>query len=354
MTDIRTLMDACFQRGASDLHLAVGRCPVLRVRGGLMELGGRALTPQDIEGMVDHILPERCREELERMGTTDFGYAHEDKCRFRVSVLRQKGVLGIVMRLIPHKLLSFEQIGLPESVRELLTLHRGLVLVTGPTGSGKTTTLATMIDWINRNRDVHIVTIEDPIEYYHTHQKAQVTQREVGADVPSFAEAMRRVLRQDPDVILLGEMRDLETTSAAISAAETGHLVLGTLHTTGSARTVDRIIDQYPTDQQEQIRSQLAVALVAVISQLLIPTADGEGRVAAFEVMISNAAIENHIRKCETFKIPSVIQTGRRAGMMLLDDSLLDLYRAGRITREDALERAFDRERLAMRMGGGA
>ena len=243
---------------------------------------------------------------------------------------------------------------LPDSVHKLLEMHRGLVLVTGPTGSGKTTTLATMIDWINQNRDVHIITIEDPIEYYHEHRQAVITQREVGTDVISFGEAMRRSLREDPDVILLGEMRDLETTSAAITAAETGHLVFGTLHTTGSARTVDRIIDQYPTEQQEQIRSQLAVALVAVISQVLVPTADGKGRVAAFEVMLSNPAIENHIRKKETFKIPSVIQTGRRAGNLLLDDSLLDLYRSGRITKDAMLERAFDRKMILTRLGEGA
>ena len=258
------------------------------------------------------------------------------------------------MRLIPSKLLSFEQIGLPESVRHMLTLHRGLVLVTGPTGSGKTTTLATMIDWINQNRDVHIITIEDPIEFYHSSRKAHITQREVGSDVPTFAEAMRRALRQDPDVILLGEMRDLDTTSAAITAAETGHLVFGTLHTTGSARTVDRVIDQYPTNQQEQIRAQLAVAMVGVVSQILVPTADGKGRVAAFEVMLMNPAIENHIRKCETFKIPSVLQTSRRAGMVLLDDSLLELYRSGKITRDCALEHSFDRKSLEARLGGGA
>ena len=257
------------------------------------------------------------------------------------------------MRQIPQKLLSFDQIGLPESVQDLLNLHRGLILVTGPTGSGKTTTLATMIDWINQNRDVHIITIEDPVEYYHSHQKSMVTQREVGTDVTSFAEAMRRALRQDPDVILLGEMRDLETTSAAITAAETGHLVFGTLHTTGASRTVDRIIDQYPKEQQEQIRSQLAQSLVAVVSQILVPTPDG-GRAAAFEVMLANPAIENHIRKCETFKIGSVIQTSRRQGMMLMDDSLLDLYREGRIDQETALERAFDENALAQRMGGGA
>ena len=352
--DIFSLMDACFDRGASDLHLSVERPPVLRVNGGLLELDGPTLTAEDIESMVGQFVPERNAAELREAGTTDFGYAHGDKCRFRVSVLTQKGSRGIVMRLIPHKLLSFEQIGLPEAVQNLLTLHRGLILVTGPTGSGKTTTLATMIDWINRSRDVHIVTIEDPIEYYHHHVKAQITQREVGTDVPTFSEAMRRVLRQDPDVVLLGEMRDLETTSAAISAAETGHLVFGTLHTTGSARTVDRIIDQYPTDQQEQIRSQLSVALVAVVSQILVPTADGHGRAAAFEVMITTPAIENHIRKCETFKIPSVIQTSRRAGMSLLDDSLIDLYRSGRIDKETLTTRCFDRKGVEQRLGGGA
>ncbi|MBK8977954.1 MAG: type IV pilus twitching motility protein PilT [Planctomycetes bacterium] len=355
MHDILALMDACHERGASDLHLSEGRAPVLRINGHLVEIEGQArLTGEDLERMVHEITPERNRRELEEVGSSDFGIAHRDMCRFRVSVFTQRGTRASVMRRIPDRMLSFEQIGLPAAVRDLLTMHRGLVLVTGPTGSGKTTTLATMLDWINRNRDVHIITIEDPIEFVHAHKKSQVTQREVGTDVASFGEAMRRALRQDPDVILLGEMRDLETTSAAITAAETGHLVFGTLHTTGAARTVDRIIDQYPTEQQEQIRAQLAVALVAVISQILVPNVDESGRVAAFEVMICNAAIENHIRKTETFKIPSVIQTSRRQGMMLLDDSLLELYRAGRIAREAALERAFDAKALEQKMGGGA
>ncbi|MBM3974907.1 MAG: PilT/PilU family type 4a pilus ATPase [Planctomycetes bacterium] len=351
--DVFALMDEAHSRGASDLHLSVGRRPVLRLSGSLVEIGDGPLAGADTEAMAKAIAPARNWEELQKVGTTDFGYAHGNKCRFRISILTQKGVRGIVMRQIPQKLLTFEQIGLPETVVNLLSLHRGLVLVTGPTGSGKTTTLATMIDWINRNRDAHIITIEDPVEYYHTHKKSQVTQREVGTDVPTFAEAMRRALRQDPDVVLLGEMRDLETTSAAITAAETGHLVFGTLHTTGAARTVDRIIDQYPRESQEQIRSQLAQSLVAVISQILMPAASG-GRVAAFEIMLSNPAIENHIRKCETFKIPSVLQTSRRQGMVLMDDFLLDLWREGRVTKEEALERSFDRKALLVRMGEAA
>ncbi len=351
--DIHRLMDLAFEKGASDLHLSVGRRPVLRIGGHLVEIGDAPLQPADTEAMARAISPDRNWEELQKGGTTDFGFAHQDKCRFRVSVLTQKGSRGLVMRQISQKLLSFDQIGLPDNVRELLKLHRGLVLVTGPTGSGKTTTLATMLDWVIKQRDVHVVTIEDPIEFYHRHAKAQVTQREVGTDVTTFAEAMRRVLRQDPDVILLGEMRDLDTTSAAITAAETGHLVFGTLHTTGAARTVDRVIDQYPKEQQEQIRSQLSLSLVAVISQILIPAAGG-GRVAAFEVMLNNPAIENHIRKSETFKIPSVIQTSRRQGMVLMDDFLLDLYREGRVTKETALEHCFDRKTMVVRVGGGA
>ncbi len=342
LSDIRKLMDRAVETGASDLHLSVGRAPVLRMHGELVEIGEEKLTKEDTERLVRQIAPEQNLDELNEVGTTDFGYAHEDKARFRVSALKQKGCTGLVMRQIPSQLLTFEQIGLPTSVHELLTRPRGLVLVTGPTGSGKTTTLATMIDWINANRHCHIVTIEDPIEYYHDHKMAQITQREVGVDVPDFPEAMRRVLRQDPDVILLGEMRDLETTSAAITAAETGHLVFGTLHTTGSARTVDRIIDQYPTNQQEQIRAQLAVSIVAVVSQVLLPTSDQKGRVAAFEVMIMNSAIENHIRKGETYKIRSAIETGRRQGMQLMDEHLKQLGQNGLIQPITAIQAAQD------------
>ncbi|MBI3820068.1 MAG: PilT/PilU family type 4a pilus ATPase [Planctomycetes bacterium] len=338
--DPKQLLQLTIDQKASDLHMSVGRPPTLRVKGNLVNVGDKALVRGDVDVFVRSITPDRNWKELEEIGTTDFGLAHTTGDRFRVSICKERGEPRAVMRLIPTRLLSFDEIGLPETVKDLLIRPRGLVLVTGPTGSGKTTTLATMIDWINRTQDNHIITIEDPIEYYHTHKKSIVTQREVGTDVPTFGEAMRRVLRQDPDVILLGEMRDLETISAAITAAETGHLVFGTLHTTGAARTVDRIIDAYPTNQQEQVRAQLSVAILAVISQVLMPRADTSGPIAGFEVLLTNSAVENHIRKNETFKIPSVIQTNRRLGMILLDDFLLELVRKGQITRQTALEYA--------------
>jgi twitching motility protein PilT len=238
----------------------------------------------------------------------------------------------MVLRQIPNKLLSFDQIGLPETVKRLLDRPRGLILVTGPTGSGKTTTLATMIDYINTNNDCHIITVEDPIEYYHSHKKSIVTQRELHNDVPSFSEGLRRALRQDPDVILVGEMRDLETIGSAITAAETGHLVFGTLHTTGATRTVDRIVDAFPTNQQEQVRAQLAVSIISIISQAIMPKVGG-GLIAAFEIMVSTSAVENLIREAKTYQLNSVIQTGKKEGMILLDDYLWDLYMSQKITR---------------------
>ena len=338
MASAQQLLDACIQRGASDLHVTVGRPPVLRVHGRLVDLEGHATNqPADTEAFVKAIAPERSWKEASEVGSADFALAHADGSRFRVSIYRQRGHWGAACRLIPSKLLSLEEIGLPEVVKELVTRPRGLLLVTGPTGSGKTTTLASMLHYINQNYDRHIVTIEDPVEYYHVHDKSVIMQRELHVDVPSFAEGMRRALRQDPNVILLGEMRDLETISAAITAAETGHLVLATLHTTGAARTVDRIIDAFPTEAQEQIRAQLSVSLIAVISQVLLPKVGGKGRVAAFEIMLMTPAIENHIRKNETFKIPSAIQTSRRMGMVLLDDHLAELFKAGKIDRETAL-----------------
>jgi len=342
-------MSLAVQDGASDLHLNPGRPPVLRINGALVSIGTEPLADEDAAALARELCDDEHWKEVEAVGTTDFGLAHEDGNRFRISVMRQRGRLSAVLRLIPSKLLTFEEIGLPEAVLPLLRRPRGLVLVTGPTGSGKTTTLATMIDWINQNLDRHIITIEDPIEYFHTHARGLVTQRELGRDVPDFPEAMRRALRQDPDVILLGEMRDLDTISAAITAAETGHLVFGTLHTTGSARTVNRIIDVFPANQQEQIRAQLSVSLVAVVSQVLLPKKGG-GRVAAFEVMLMTPAISNLIRKNETNKIPSTIQTSRRLGMITLDDYLLDLVKRDLIEPETALDAAQDRADLEARL----
>jgi twitching motility protein PilT len=348
---IEDLMGVCAERSASDLHLTVGRPPVFRLGGRLKSLDSEPLTAADTESLAMSLMPDRLRHEFDEKGTVDFGYAFGDKARFRVSILKQKGSIGMVMRLIPSRLLTFEQIGLADHIKDMLVKPRGLILVTGPTGSGKTTTLATMIDYINQHHDRHIITVEDPIEYYHDHKKSVITQREIGTDVPSFEEAMRRALRQDPDIILLGEMRDLETISTAITAAETGHLVLGTLHTTGAARTVDRIIDSFPNEQQEQVRAQLAGGLLSVISQVLMPREDKQGVVAGFEVMINTPSIENHIRKGESFKIYSDIQTGKRRGMQLLDDHLYQLYKDGYISDESALAMAQKVDDLSDKIG---
>ncbi|MEZ6005721.1 MAG: PilT/PilU family type 4a pilus ATPase [Planctomycetota bacterium] len=347
---IEDWMQLAIDRGASDLHLQAGREPAARIDGHLVSLGDATLTQADTEALCRSLCNEKHWREVEEVGTTDLGMAHSSGTRFRVSVLRGKGRYAAVLRLIPQKLLPLDTIGLPAAVQELLRRPRGLILVTGPTGSGKTTTLASMVDWINTEQDRHIITIEDPIEYYHEHKRGIVTQREVGVDVPDFEEAMRRALRQDPDVILLGEMRDLETISAAITAAETGHLVFGTLHTTGSARTVNRIIDAFPGNQQEQIRAQLSVSLLSVVSQVLMPRAGGKGRVAGFEVMINTPAIGNLIRKNETNKIPSTIQTSKRLGMQTLDDHLWELASTGAIDRRTAIDFAQDPKDLEARL----
>jgi twitching motility protein PilT len=268
------LLDICFERDASDIHIVPNEPATLRLHGRLVRLEEYGeLSPADTERLFREVAPPRAIHELERVRTADFGYTHP-KARFRVAAYYEKGSIAINFRLIPYRLRSFEEIGLPESVKRLLHLPRGLVLVTGPTGSGKTTTLATMIDYINENRETHIVTVEDPIEYFHSAKKSVISQREVGVDVPSFDEGVIRAMRMDPDVILVGEMRDLKTIQAAITAAETGHLVFATVHTTGAARTVERIVDVFPHEQQEQIRVQLSTNLVAIISQLLLPRAD--------------------------------------------------------------------------------
>jgi len=344
--DISRLLDAVVKYDASDLHLAVGKPPTLRVRGEMRNLGSTTLTPEDTTALMKSITPERIQQQLGEHGGGDFGFAFGEVARFRVSVFKQKGVVGVVLRLIPSKLRSFEEIGLPPVIKDLCLRPRGLVLVTGPTGSGKTTTLATMIDFINTERPDHIITIEDPIEYFHKHKRCNVTQRELGVDVPSFPEALKRALRQDPDVILVGEMRDLDTIATAITAAETGHLVFATLHTTGSAETINRIVDAFPTNQQAQIRTQLAATLIAVISQELMPTADGKGRTAAFELMFVNDPIKALIRKGETFKINSHIQTAGKEGMILLDEFLFNLWTVQKITYNEMMRRSQEPEML--------
>jgi len=318
----------------------VGRPPVLRIDGRLRSLETKVLEPNDTVALMKSITPERNQQELQEEGGTDFGFAFGDKARFRVAIFRQKGNITVVLRLIPSKILTFEEIGLPKICAALCRRPRGMFLVTGPTGSGKTTTLATMIDYINQSFDRHIVTVEDPIEYYHNHKKSIINQREVGIDVPSFAEALRRVLRQDPDVILVGELRDLETIESAIRAAETGHLVFSTLHTTSAAGTITRIIDIFPVNQQEQIRTQLSINLMAVLSQILCPLATGKGRMAAYEFMVVTPAISNLIRENKSYRIDSSIQTGKKLGMQLLDDHLWQIYDKGKITLEEMLDKA--------------
>ncbi len=334
------LLSACVSQGASDLHIVVGRPPVLRIDGSLRSLETKVLEPDDTTALMKSITPDKNQQELQEEGGTDYGFAYGDQARFRVSVFRQKGVLSIVLRRIPTNIMTFEEIGLPKICAALCRRPRGMFLVTGPTGCGKTTTLATMINYINENLDRHIITIEEPIEYYHSHKKSIINQRAVGMDVPSFGEALRRILRQDPDVILVGELRDLETIESAVRAAETGHLVFATVHTTSAAGTVTRLIDVFPVDQQEQIRIQLSSNLIAVLSQALCPLATGRGRVAAYEFMVVTPAIANLIRENKTYRIDSSIQTGKKLGMQLLDEHLWRLYDSGRINLLEMLDKS--------------
>jgi len=337
------LLQLVVSEGSSDLHIRVGIPPTIRVHGILHRVEGPPCKQEDAEELMRSITSEEHIQSVRERGGADFGFAFGDAARFRVSVFKEKGNFAMVLRQIPSKLLTMEQIGIPPSAKELLYKPRGLVLVTGPTGSGKTTTLASMINIINEEREeAHIITVEDPIEYYHKHKKAVVTQREIGVDVPNFAEALRRALRQDPDIILVGEMRDLETIEAAITAAETGHLVFGTLHTTGAAKTIDRITNAFPTNQQEMVRIQLSTVMQAVISQLLIPRVDKPGRVAVFEIMVNTPSIAALIRDNKTFRIQSDIQTGSKYGMVTLDSFLMDKYQQGMIAREEVITKAQD------------
>ena len=346
---IDKLLMAAVKGGVSDIHITTGLPPVFRIDGGMRPQKTKVLTADDTNGLMKAITPERCQAELAEKGGCDFGFAFKDLARFRVSVFKQRGQIAMVLRQIPNKLLTPEQLGVPEVCKKLVTRPRGLFLVTGPTGSGKSTTLAALIDFINTNYDHHIITVEDPIEFYHQSKKSTVNQREIGTDVPSFSEALRRALRQDPDVILVGELRDLETIEAAISAAETGHVVFGTLHTTGAQGTVSRIIDAFPTNQQEQIRTQLSTAILGVVSQALLPKIGG-GRCAAYEVLVVTPGIGNLIRENKTFRINSAIQTGAKLGMKLLDDDLFRLWNEKKVAEEDVLQKAQNLDDLARRI----
>lgn len=343
------LLETVYTLKASDLHISVGQPPVIRLHGRLRRLDAKVLEPDDTMALMKSITPDRCQQELQERGGADFGFAYSDKCRFRVAIFKQKGNVSIVCRRIPSQFLTFEQIRMPDAIRRLITRPRGLLLVTGPTGSGKTTSLASMINWLNENYDKHIITIEDPIEYYHTHKKSTVNQREIGVDVPSFAEALRRALRMDPDVILVGEMRDLETIHAALEAAETGHVVFATLHTSGAASTINRIVDVFPKEQQDQIRTQLSTALIGVLSQALLPKKP-DGLVAAYEMMVVTPAIQNLIRENKVYRIDSSIQTGRKHGMFLLDESLFRLWKEGLVEKEEVLMRSSRPAELAAKI----
>ena len=339
--EMNELLELVVEQNASDIHLQVGQPPTLRLSGSMLPIEGPNLTPADTEKLMLSITPDNHISAVKLNGGSDFGFAFGEKARFRVSVLKAKGNYGMVLRQIPYKMFGLRDIGLPDKIRELLYRPRGLILVTGPTGSGKSTTLASMINYVNENRDGHIITIEDPIEYYHNHKRCVVTQREIGADVPSFSEAIRRALRQDPDIILVGEMRDLETIEAAISAAETGHLVFGTLHTNSAAKTIDRIVDAFPAAMKDMIRTQLASSVQAVISQVLCKKIGG-GRIAGYEIMVSTTSIASLIRENKTFRINSDIQTGASLGMITMDTHLMSLYNRNLISADECLEKAQD------------
>jgi len=333
------LLSTVIQLKASDLHISVGQPPVVRHSGRMRKLDAKILDSDDTASLMKSITPDRCQQELQQKGGADFAIEYVDGYRFRVAVFKQRGTIGMVLRRIPSAFLSFEILKMPEAIRSLIVRPRGLLLVTGPTGSGKTTSLSSMINFINDNYDRHIITLEDPIEYFHKHKKCTVNQREIGVDVPDFKEGIRRALRMDPDVILVGEMRDLETIHAAIEAAETGHVVFGTLHTSGAASTVNRIIDVFPKDQQDQVRTQLSTALMGVLSQALLPKKP-DGVIAAYEMMVVTPAIANLIRENKVYRIDSAIQTGRKEGMFLLDESLFRMWKEDLCDKEEVLLKA--------------
>lgn len=343
------LLRASMEMQASDVHISAGVPPSARVDGSLVHITAQSLTLIEANEIIDEAMEGRVREceTLAMKGEVDYAYSVPSLGRFRVNVFTQRGSRAMALRILNLSIPKPESLGLPQCVVDLLGKKRGLVLVTGATGSGKSTSLASLIDVLNKSYPYHIITLEDPIEYLHRHNKSIVNQREIGTDTESYANALRAALRQDPDVILVGEMRDLETISIAITAAETGHLVFSTLHTIGAANTIDRVIDVFPPYQQQQIRTQLADVLECVISQQLVPKKDGGGRVGAFEIMLVNGAIRNLIREAKTFQIPTVLQTNRKIGMQTMDDALYELYESGKIDRERAL--GFAQDPIALR-----
>lgn len=347
---INELLTKAEQMGASDVHVSVGIPPRCRVNGELVTLAEERIMPADAKALVEQMIPGRLIEQFNRDGEVDFSYAIRGVGRFRVNTFKQRGTMSFVIRLVNTRIPAPEELGLSQEVVDLTMKKSGLILVTGPTGSGKSTTLASLINIINQNYKKHIITLEDPIEYLHAHAQSIVNQREIGTDTMSYAAALRSALREDPDVILVGEMRDLDTIATAVTAAETGHLVFSTLHTIGAVSTIDRIIDVFPTHQQAQIRLQLATLLEAIISQQLLPTADRKGRVAAFEIMFANSAIRNLIREGKSHQIASIIQTNKQTGMMTMDDALYELQKSYRISKEDAILFAQDKNALVRRL----
>lgn len=342
MYSLEEILRQSVTAGASDVHFSVGRPPHYRIDGMLTPLEGEKLLPSDMEALLLPILDERHKDELDENGQTDLAYAIRGVGRFRVNIFRQRGTLASVMRCLPFTIPDADSLHIPPQVQALTGKKRGLVLVTGPTGSGKSTTLAALIDQLNRSYPYHIITLEDPIEYLHRHDKSIVNQREIGSDSTDYAQALRAALREDPDVILVGEMRDLETISTALTAAETGHLVFSTLHTIGAAKTIDRIIDVFPPNQQQQVRIQLASVLECIVSQQLIRKETGKGRIAALEVLFANNAVRNLIRENKTYQITSIMQTSKKAGMQTMDDALYELYLKGDISADAAVTYAQD------------
>lgn len=340
--NILQILRVALDSNASDLHITTGLPPIIRVNGKLTKVGENVLLPQHTEAIIDQMLTPQQKHELELKGEIDFSYSKQGIGRFRANIYKQRNSYSIALRVVPMFIPSIDGLNLPKILKQLSMKQRGLILVTGPTGSGKSTTLAAMVDHMNNNRTEHIITIEDPIEFLHRHNKCMVNQREIGNDSNTFANALRASLRQDPDVILVGEMRDLETISTAITAAETGHLVLSTLHTVGAAKTADRIIDVFPPHQQQQIKTQLAAVIEGIISQQIVPTADGKGRVAVFEIMMATPAVRNLIREGKTHQLQTVIETGAKFEMQTMDSNLLRLYRDSIITKETLIKYGVD------------